>query len=120
MRYNWPMWGFFKDRGYYQFTKGFTNKTATNDGTGSALAGFLLGLPVVRQRQAGIPKMDLRSWYADGFVQDDWRMTDATTLNFGLRYEYATPLYDVSQSSSNLIFEDGKPFAFIGGQLGMP
>ena len=119
-RFIWPMWGFFQNRGYYQFTNGFTTQTATNDGTGSALASFLLGLPVVKQRQAGIPKMDLRSWYTDGFIQDDWRVTEATTLNFGLRYEYATPLADVLNPNSNLIFKDGKPFAFIGGQLGSP
>ncbi|MFN7997049.1 MAG: carboxypeptidase-like regulatory domain-containing protein [Bryobacteraceae bacterium] len=66
--YIWPMWGFFQNRGYYQFTSGFTTQTATNDGTGSALASFLLGLPAVRQRQAGIPSMDLRQWYADAFA----------------------------------------------------
>src|SRR5206468_6578543 len=55
------MWGFFQNRGYYQFTNGFTTQTATNDGTGSALASLLLGLPVVKQRQAGIPQMDLRT-----------------------------------------------------------
>ncbi len=119
-RFIWPMWGFFQNRGFYQFTNGFTTQTATNDGTGSALASFLLGLPVVKQRQAGIPQMDLRSWYADGFIQDDWRLTDATTLNFGVRYEYATPLEDVSSPNSNLVFLNGQPYAFIGGQLGMP
>src|SRR5712692_5752191 len=119
-RYIWPMWGFFQNRGYYQFTNGFTTQTATNDGTGSGLASFLLGLPVVKQRQAGIPQMDLRSWYADGFIQDDWRVTDATTLNFGVRYEYATPLEDVSSPNSNLVFLNGQPYAFTGGQLGMP
>jgi len=60
----WPMWGFFQNRGYYQFTNGFTTQTATNDGTGSALASFLLGLPAVKQRQAGVPQMQLRQWYA--------------------------------------------------------
>ena len=69
----WPMWGFFQNRGYYQFTNGFTTQTATNDGTGSALASFLLGLPAVKQRQAGIPQMQLRQWYADAFVQDSFR-----------------------------------------------
>lgn len=116
----WPMWGFFQNRGFYQFTNGFTARTATNDGTGSALASFLLGLPAVKQRQAGIPKMDLRQWYADAFVQDDWRITQATTINFGLRYEYMGPLVDVSVPSSNLTFLDGRPEAFLGGQLGMP
>jgi Carboxypeptidase regulatory-like domain len=119
-RFYWPMWGFFQNRGYYQFTPGFTTQTLTNDGTGAALASFLLGLPVVKQRQAGIPKMDLRSWYTDAFVQDDWRVTAQTTVNMGLRYEYATPAWDVSNPNSNLTYMDGKPYAFIGGQLGMP
>ena len=72
-KYIWPMWGFFQNRGYYQFTNGFTTDNGTNDGTGSALASFLLGLPAVKQRQAGIPQMQLRQWYADGFVQDSFR-----------------------------------------------
>ena len=121
-RYYWPMWGFFQNRGYYQFTNGFTTQTATNDGTGAALAGFLLGLPVVKQRQAGIPDMDLRQWYGDGFVQDNWRVTENTTLNLGVRYEYMSPLTDVraNKRGSNLAFRDGVPYIFIGGQDGTP
>src|SRR5690242_11790337 len=48
---------------------------STNDGTGSALASFLLGLPAVKQRQEGIPQMQLRQWYADAFVQDSFQLT---------------------------------------------
>ena len=46
-RFIWPMWALVQSRGYYSFTSGFTTQTATNDGTGSALASFLLGLPAV-------------------------------------------------------------------------
>jgi hypothetical protein len=116
----WPMWGFFQNRGYYQFTSGFTTQTATNDGTGSALASFLLGLPAVRQRQAGIPSMDLRQWYADAFAQDTWRITSRTTLDFGLRYEFMSPLADVTRQWSNLLVENGQLNVFIGGQNGTP
>lgn len=119
-RFYWPMWGFFENRGYYQFTNGFTTRTATNDGTGSAFAGFLLGLPVVKQVQQGVPSMDLQQWYGDGFLQDDWRVSASTTLNFGVRYEYMSPLWDTSQAGSNMIFENGKAYAYIGGQTGMP
>ena len=119
-RYIWPMWGFFQNRGYYQFTNGFTTRTAINDGTGSALASFLLGLPAVKQRQAGIPQMQLRQWYADAFVQDSFQLTRNTTVEMGLRYEYMSPLVDIRYPNTNLIFEDGKPFAFVGGQLGFP
>jgi Carboxypeptidase regulatory-like domain len=119
-RYIWPMWGFFQNRGFYQFTNGFTTQTATNDGTGSALASFLLGLPAVRQRQAGIPEMDLRQWYADSFVQDTWQVTSNTTLELGLRYEYMSPLVDQRFTNTNLIFDNGQPFVFIGGQTDKP
>jgi len=116
----WPMWGFFQNRGYYQFTNGYTTETATNDGTGSALASFLLGLPAVKQRQAGIPQMQLRQWYADAFLHDSFRLTHNTTVEMGLRYEYMSPLTDIRYPNSNLVFQNGKPFAFIGGQLGFP
>jgi hypothetical protein len=116
----WPMWGFFQNRGYYQFTNGFTTQTATNDGTGSALASFLLGLPAVKQRQAGIPQMQLRQWYADAFVQDSFQLTRTTTVQLGLRYEYMSPLTDIRYANTNLVFQDGKPFVFVGGQQGYP
>ncbi len=118
--YIWPMWGFFQNRGYYQFTNGFTTETATNDGTGSALASFLLGLPAVKQRQAGIPQMQLRQWYADGFVQDSFQFTRNTTIQMGLRYEYMSPLTDIRYTNTNLVFQDGTPYVFIGGQEGYP
>src|SRR5258707_13017740 len=119
-RYIWPMWGFFQNRGYYQFTNGFTTDNGTNDGTGSGLASFLLGLPAVKQRQAGIPQMQLRQWYADGFVQDSFQLTHTTTIEMGLRYEYMDPLVDIAYTNSNLTFQNGVPSVFIGGQNGYP
>jgi hypothetical protein len=119
-RFIWPMWGFFQNRGYYQFTKGFTSDNGANDGTGSALASFLLGLPAVKQRQAGIPQMQLRQWYADGFIQDRFQLTPTTTVEMGLRYDYMNPLVDISYTNSNLIFQNGVPSVFIGGQNGYP
>ncbi|HEY6412564.1 MAG TPA: carboxypeptidase regulatory-like domain-containing protein [Edaphobacter sp.] len=117
----WPMWGFFQNRGYYQFTNGFTTNIGANDGTGSALASFLLGLPVVRQRQAGIPQMNLRQWYANGYVQDTFRVMKNTTLDYGVRYEYMSALRDIGYTNSNLTFSsNGTPSVFIGGQNGMP
>lgn len=119
-RYIWPMWGFFQNRGYYQFTNGFTTQTLTNDGTGSGLASFLLGLPVVRQAQAGVPSMNLRHWSGDAFLQDTWRITSHTTLEYGLRYEFMSALTDTFRQWSNLLVENGQLQAFIGGQNGMP
>ncbi len=119
-RFRWPMLGFFQNRGYFQFSPGFTTRTDTNDGTGNALASFLLGLPVVAQRQAGIPSMDMRQSYFDGFMQDDWRVRSNLSLNLGVRYEINTPLYDTRKILSNLDFVYGQLVAYIGGQAGYP
>jgi len=120
-RFIWPMWGFFQNRGYYQFTNGFTTDIGANDGTGSALASFLLGLPAVRQRQAGVPQMNLRQWYADGYAQDTFHLGRNTTIDYRVRYEYMSALVDITYTNSNLTFaSDGTPSVFIGGQNGMP
>ena len=119
-RFIWPMWGFFQNRGYYQYTNGYTTQDALNDGTGSALASFLLGLPAARQGQAGVPQMDLRQWYADGYGQDAWRLTTTTTLTYGVRYEFMSPLIDIRYTNSNLDLSTGTPQVFIGGQNGYP
>ena len=119
-RFIWPMWAYVLSRGYYQFTNGATTQTASKDGTGSALASFELGLPAVRQRQVGSPRMNLRQWYADAFVQDTWRLTSTTTINLGLRYEYMSPLTDVSNQWSGLYVTPTQLTGYIGGQLGNP
>ena len=74
-RYIWPMWGFFQNRGYYQYTNGYTTQFGFNDGSGSGFASLLLSLPSVKQRQAGVPQMNLRNWGWDGFAEDSWQVT---------------------------------------------
>ncbi len=118
--YTWPMWGFFQNRGYYQFTNGYTTQLGFNDGSGSGLASLLLSLPAVKQRQAGVPQMNLRNWGGDAFAEDSWQITPTTTINLGLRYEYSSPLYDKDNTNTNLIFQNGVPSVFVGGEQGYP
>jgi len=118
--FTWPMWGFFQNRGYYQFTNGYTTQFGFNDGSGSALASLLLTLPTVKQRQAGIPQMNLRNWGTSAFVENSWQINATTTINYGVRYEYSSPLYDKRNTNTNLIFNNGVPSVFVGGENGYP
>ena len=118
--YTWPMWGFFQNRGYYQYTNGYTTEFGFNDGSGSGFASMLLSLPAVKQRQAGIPQMNLRNWGSDAFVEDSWQVAPTTTINLGVRYEYTNPLYDKDNTNTNLVFQDGVPSVFVGGSQGYP
>ena len=119
--------------GNYQFTNGFTTRTAKNDGTGDALASMLLGLPQIANRTVGPSRIDGRQWSYSAYIQDDVRLTSKIILNLGLRYEVAPPMYDARQQMSSVdyskvpspqsIFAEGKlatykPTLFICGQSG--
>ena len=109
-----------QSRGYYSFTSGFTTQTATNDGPAPRSPVFCSAC-----RPRGSFRPAFRPWIcgngtADAFVQDTWRMTPHTTLEAGLRYEFMSPLVDLSRHWSNLLPENGRLTAFIGGQNGMP
>jgi hypothetical protein len=119
----------------FQFTNGFTTRTANTDGTGDALASFFLALPAVSNRSIGPSRIDGRQWLYSAYIQDDFRIRPSVTLNFGLRYELAPPVYDVRQQMSSVdysnvpspqaIFASGKtafykPQLFICGQNGTP
>ncbi|HXR33215.1 MAG TPA: carboxypeptidase regulatory-like domain-containing protein [Verrucomicrobiae bacterium] len=118
--YTWPMWGFFQNRGYYQYTNGYTTDDGFNDGTGSGLASMLLSLPTVKQRQAGIPQMNLKNWGTSAFLEDAWQITRTTTLSLGVRYEFMAPLWDRDNTNTNLVFNNGVPSVFEGGENGYP
>src|ERR1039457_1143601 len=64
--------------------------------------------------------MNLRQWYADAYAQDSWRLTSTTPLTYGLRYEFMSPLIDITYTNSNIDLSSGTPKVFIGGQNGYP
>ncbi len=53
--------------------------------------------------------MQLRQWNAAGFGQDAWRLTNSTTLTYGGRYEFMSPLVDIDYTNSNLAITNGVP-----------
>ena len=84
---------------------------------GHELADVLLGLPYegYHGRRFGDPL--LRDNQYSFFVQDDWKLTDRVTLNFGLRYEYATPFYSPTNEIAMLDLESRK--MLIAGENGV-
>jgi hypothetical protein len=79
--------------GAYSFSSSFTSASATSTvlGTGASLASLLLGYPASGSVTTSDNLEDHVNYYGV-FIQDDFRMTNKLTLNFGLRYEYETGL----------------------------
>ena len=94
-------------RGQYEYTGGFTgNGTA---GTGDPLADFLLGYPQNTQRTVGSALAHLRQSSYAAYVQDDWRVSPALTLNLGMRYEYIAPYTDANGKLLDVAYTTPQP-----------
>ena len=94
-------------RGDMSFSALFTaqnNAGAFQNGTGSAVASVLLGLPASEFRTnvfggdvTGRRWTDFRTYF-----QDDWRISPKLTLNLGLAYMFITASTEVNNRYSNL------------------
>ncbi|MBK8148099.1 MAG: carboxypeptidase regulatory-like domain-containing protein [Acidobacteria bacterium] len=83
--------------GRFQFDGTYTaqasnSSTALRAAYGRDLAAFLLGIPTASTNSfADNPTVyDVKSTYHGVFFQDDWRVNQKLTINWGLRYEYET------------------------------
>ncbi len=88
--------------GRFQFTNGFTPRTAAADGTGDPLATMLLGLPATSSRSVGPSRIDGRQLQTSLYIQDDIHVTSNVTINLGLRYELAAPMHDAREQMSSI------------------
>jgi hypothetical protein len=70
------------------------------DPTSYDLADFYFGLPSTIQQGSNLTT-NLRQHVHSLYVQDDWRVTPKLTLNLGLRWEFATPIWERDNLWSN-------------------
>ncbi len=66
--------------------------TFTGSTSGSDFADFLLGIPHSSSLAFGNPDKLLRGSIVETYVNDDFRVSPALTLNLGVRWEYESPL----------------------------
>jgi hypothetical protein len=81
--------------GSYTFNGQFTGSNANNPSATSrnSIADLLLGYPSSGNITLN-SRFDQYIKYYGAFVQDDWRVTEKLTLNYGLRFEHETGLAD--------------------------
>jgi hypothetical protein len=74
--------------------------TIPNDAASYNLADFMFGLPNIIQLGNNLLTNTRQQVHAL-YVQDDYRVNQKLTLNLGLRWEFATPIYDRDNYWSN-------------------
>lgn len=92
-------------RGDFRFRGRSTNPANQASSGFRAFADFLLGLPDQTQRQIGAEPANLRGWQAGVFVQDEWRVSGALTVNLGLRYDRQAPLVERANRLASFVPE---------------
>lgn len=71
-----------------------------SDATSYNLADLIFGLPS-QINQGSYTVVNLRQYVHSLYVQDDFRVTPKLTVNAGLRWEFATPLFERDNNYSN-------------------
>ncbi|WP_263383083.1 TonB-dependent receptor [Granulicella arctica] len=82
----------------------FTGSSAPGKVIAKPFASFLQGIPdSTTLSDVLAPDLNGRGNAYAVYLQDDWKLTNNLTLNFGLRYEYHPVLTDKFQNSANFL-----------------
>jgi hypothetical protein len=86
------------NNGIYNFdgsaTSQYVNGQRSSTSTGNAFADFLLGFPQSSSTANGTTVGAFRESQVEGYIQDDWKLSQRLTLNLGMRYSFDNPPID--------------------------
>ncbi len=92
-------------RGQFTFTGASTAELVNGvaaTGTGFDLASFLLGRPDTAALRYGNGNLYFRTAAHDVYMNDDWRLRPKFSLNFGIRWDYQSPITELYNRMANL------------------
>src|SRR5581483_4460688 len=94
-------------RGAIQYSGQFTAVDPGNQlGSGNAIADLLVGLPI-SARISTVTYFGNRQHSYGAFVEDNYKVLPNLTLDLGLRYDFATPVYEAHNRQSNFDYATG-------------
>ncbi|HYK18179.1 MAG TPA: TonB-dependent receptor, partial [Bryobacteraceae bacterium] len=93
-----------------------SNCTIPSDSTTYNLADFIFGLPATIS-QGSYLVVNLRQFVHGMYFQDDWRLTPKLTVNMGLRWDFASPLYERDNNYSDFNPATASMIKATGGSL---
>ena len=116
-------YGWHTAAGTYNFNRGATaaflpNGTLDSTGaSGNSFASFLLG--EVQSSEITTNRYVSDRWrYYSAYAQDDWRVNNRFTLNYGIRYEYTPPTWEGHYPDGYSNFNPDLPNPAAGGRPG--
>jgi len=99
------------------FTRSDPFAPTSADTSGTGMASILMGIPATGSF-GYITALSLQNHYLAGFAQEDWKVNQRLTLNFGVRYELETPYTERYNRMSYGFDENAKlPFNVPGLDL---
>ncbi len=89
----------------------FDNSTSNPYDSQHPFANAALGIYNTFNQASAFLKPKWRYWNYEWYVQDNWKATGRLTLDYGMRFYYLTPQWDVSRTASNFL-----PDTFVASQ----
>lgn len=87
---------------------------------GNSIASMVLGLPVEADRQLGNSGVNLYDHVGDVFAQDSWKVAPNLTMNYGIRWDFTTPVGETTNRLATFDVNDTENGSGLAGVWLLP